>query len=51
MLRHAQTAPAQFSELVGELFRVTAFGGRVGFEAVAWFNDVLLFDGSRPACR
>ncbi len=38
MLRHAQTAPAQFNELAGELFRVMAFGGRVGFETVAWFN-------------
>ena len=35
MLRHAQTAPAQFNELAGELFRVMAFGGRVGFEMVA----------------
>ena len=35
MLRHAQTAPAQFSELASELFRVMAFGGRVGFETVA----------------
>ena len=45
MLRHAQTAPAQFSELAGELFRVMAFGGRVGFEAVAWFNGGL-FDNA-----
>ena len=45
MLRHAQTAPAQFSELAGELFRVMAFGGRVGFETVAWFNGGL-FDNA-----
>ena len=45
MLRHAQTAPAQFSELAGELFRVMAFGGRVGFEMVAWFNGGL-FDNA-----
>ena len=44
MLRHAQTAPAQFSELTGELFRVMAFGGRVGFETVAWFNGGLFDD-------
>ena len=44
MLRHAQTAPAQFSELAGELFRVMAFGGRVGFETVAWFNGGLFDD-------
>ena len=44
MLRHAQTAPAQFNELAGELFRVMAFGGRVGFETVAWFNGGLFDD-------
>ena len=44
MLRHAQTAPDEFSELVGELFRVMAFGGRVGFDTVAWFNGGLFDD-------
>ena len=44
MLRHAQTAPEKFSELAGELFRVMAFGGRVGFETVAWFNGGLFDD-------
>ena len=45
MLRHAQMAPEKFSELAGELFRVMAFGGRVGFETVAWFNGGL-FDAA-----
>ena len=44
MLRHAQTAPKKFSELAGELFEVMAFGGRVGFETVAWFNGGLFDD-------
>ena len=44
MLRHAQTAPAQFRELAGDLFQVMAFGGRVGFETVAWFNGGLFDD-------
>ena len=44
MLHHAQMAPEKFSELAGELFRVMAFGGRVGFETVAWFNGGLFDD-------
>ena len=36
--------PPLFSELAGELFRVMAFGGRVGFETVAWFNGGLFDD-------
>ena len=46
MLRHARPAPERFGELAGELFRVMAFGGRVGFETVAWFNDGLFDDGA-----
>ena len=38
MLRHALRAPKQFPELAGELFRVMASGGWVGFETVAWFQ-------------
>ncbi len=45
MLRHAHSAPEKFSELADELFRVMAFGGRVGFETVAWFNGGL-FDAA-----
>ena len=46
MLRQAQRTPAQFTELAAELFRVMADGGRVGFEAVAWFNGGLFDDGA-----
>ena len=45
MLRHAHPAPERFPELAGELFQVMASGGRVGFEAVAWFNGGLFDDG------
>ena len=44
MLRQAQRTPEQFTELAAELFRVMAAGGRVGFEAVAWFNGGLFDD-------
>ena len=46
MLRQAQRTPEQFTELAAELFRVMAAGGRVGFEAVAWFNGGLFDDGA-----
>ena len=46
MLRQAQRTPAQFTELAAELFQVMAAGGRVGFEAVAWFNGGLFDDGA-----
>ena len=46
MLRQAQRTPEQFTELAAELFRVMAAGGRVGFEAVAWFNGGLFNDGA-----
>ena len=46
MLRHAHPAPERFPELAGELFQVMASGGRVGFEAVAWFNGGLFDDGA-----
>ena len=38
MLEQAQRTPAQFADLAGDLFRVMASGGRVGFETVDWFN-------------
>ena len=34
----ASCSGGDFGELAGELFRAMAAGGRVGFEAVAWFN-------------
>ena len=46
MLRHALRAPEQFPELAGELFRMMASGGRIGFETVAWFNGGLFDDGA-----
>ena len=46
MLQQARRTPAQFTELAGELFQVMAAGGRVGFEAVAWFNGGLFDDGA-----
>ncbi len=46
MLRQAQRTPEQFTELAAELFRVMAAGGRVGFEAVAWFNGGLFDDSA-----
>ncbi|MXY03463.1 MAG: class I SAM-dependent DNA methyltransferase [Acidimicrobiales bacterium] len=44
LLQQARRAPAQFVELSGDLFRVMATGGRVGFEQVAWFNGGLFDD-------
>ena len=44
MLEQARRMPAQFGELAGDLFRVMARGGRVGFETVEWFNGGLFDD-------
>ena len=44
MLEQAQRMPANFSELAGDLFRVMASGGRIGFETVDWFNGGLFDD-------
>ena len=44
MLEQARHTPAQFAELAGDLFRVMASGGRVGFETVEWFNGGLFDD-------
>ena len=44
MLEQARRTPEEFAELAGELFRVMASGGRVGFETVAWFNGGLFDD-------
>ncbi len=41
MLEQARRAPAHFAALAGDLFRVMARGGRVGFETVDWFNGGL----------
>ena len=44
MLEQARDTPERFAEFAGELFRVMAFGGRVGFETVDWFNGGLFDD-------
>ena len=44
MLEQARRAPAHFADLAGDLFRVMARGGRVGFETVDWFNGGLFDD-------
>ena len=44
MLEQARATPADFADLAGELFRVMAAGGRVGFETVEWFNGGLFDD-------
>ena len=44
MLEQARRVPAQFADLAGDLFRVMARGGRVGFETVDWFNGGLFDD-------
>ena len=44
MLEQARRTPAHFADLASDLFRVMAFGGRVGFETVDWFNGGLFDD-------
>ncbi len=44
MLEQAQRTPAHFADLAGDLFRVMASGGRIGFETVDWFNGGLFDD-------
>ena len=44
MLEHARKAPEDFAALAGDLFRVMAKGGRIGFERVDWFNGGLFDD-------
>ena len=46
MLRQTQRAPESFPDLAGDLFRGMASGGRIGFEAVEWFNGGLFDDGT-----
>ena len=44
MLEHARGRPEEFSDLARDLFGAMATGGRIGFEAVAWFNGGLFDD-------
>ena len=46
MLRQTQRAPEYLTDLAGDLFRGMASGGRIGFEAVEWFNGGLFDDGA-----
>ena len=46
MLEHARRRPGEFADLARDLFGAMASGGRIGFEAVAWFNGGLFDDDS-----
>ena len=44
MLERAHRRPDEFAELASDLFGAMSVGGRVGFEAVNWFNGGLFDD-------
>ena len=44
MLEHARKRPEDFAALARNLFGAMATGGRIGFEAVEWFNGGLFDD-------
>ena len=44
MLEHARRRPEEFTELSRDLFDAMSTGGRIGFEAVGWFNGGLFDD-------
>ena len=44
MLEHARGQPEGFADLARDLFGAMSTGGRIGFEAVAWFNGGLFDD-------
>ena len=44
MLEHAHRRPEEFADLARDLFGAMSTGGRIGFEAVAWFNGGLFDD-------
>ena len=46
MLQHAQRRPEEFVDLAKDLFGAMSTGGRIGFEAVAWFNGGLFDDNA-----
>ena len=46
MLEHARRQPEGFADLACDLFGAMSTGGRIGFEAVAWFNGGLFDDDS-----
>ena len=52
MLEHARRRPEEFAELSRDLFGAMSTGGRIGFEAVGWFNGGLFDDdGTIPLER
>ncbi len=51
MLKHARKRPEEFAELSRDLFGAMANGGRIGFEAVAWFNGGLFDDDETLALK
>ena len=44
MLRHSRRSPGEFEDMAKSLFAAMSVGGRVGFEAVPWFNGGLFDD-------
>ena len=44
MLEHARRRPDDFAALARDLFGAMSTGGRIGFEAVSWFNGGLFDD-------
>ena len=44
MLQHSRRSPDEFEDMAKSLFAAMSTGGRVGFEAVPWFNGGLFDD-------
>ena len=44
MLQHSRRSPEEFEDMAKSLFAAMSVGGRVGFEAVPWFNGGLFED-------
>ena len=44
MLRHSRRSPGEFEDMAKSLFAAMSTGGRVGFEAVPWFDGGLFED-------
>ena len=44
MLQHSRHSPPEFEDMARSLFAAMSTGGRVGFEAVPWFNGGLFDD-------
>ena len=44
MLRHSRRSPSEFEDMAKSLFAAMSTGGRVGFEAVPWFDGGLFED-------